>query len=249
MKSSHQIANIAALIISGILFSDSLFAQADKSDLFVGGVYIRVASVQFDKALLLDQWGRDEITLLQRKKTISFGAGVAVIPKDRGFGLNLGANFWTITLENFRMTDSPYGTESPYDPIYKDIRYSMLLFDTDLYLTPISKIPIALTLGFALGCSFQSYTFTSDVPEHLWGGAGDRSHIMFRYGTIVGCKLTPWKYFSLDFEYRPMSAYSTTQSLEFVRSDEKYNYYKFTEEKKEGVSEKILVFGLSIYLR
>ncbi len=241
MKPSRWIRYLGVVVLGTNVLPVSLSAQDSKDDLFTGGVYVRVGYTKFDMALLLDEFGNNEIPISQAKKMVSFGIGVAAVPLVQGIGLNLGANFWTTSLENFRI-----GT-SLYDPIYKDISYSMLLFDLDLYLTPISGIPVAFTFGLGLGCSFQGYTFTSDIPNTLLN-AGDKSHTMFRYGTTLGCKITPWKYFSIDFEYRPMSSYSTTQGLEFLYSDGTYNYYKRTGEKKEGPSEKVFSLALSLYV-
>ncbi|MFH1852644.1 MAG: hypothetical protein ABIA75_09890 [Candidatus Neomarinimicrobiota bacterium] len=227
--------------MSSILCSGSVFArQVDMDELFIGGFYARAGWVQFDKALILDQFGNSELVLAQSKNGISIGAGIAAVPKEVMVGINLGANFWTTKLEDLRT-----GT-SLYDPIFKDIRYSMLLFDFSIYLAPISLLPVALTFGLTLGGSFHSYRISADIPQYLLF-SGDISNSMFRYGTILGCKITPSRFFSLDIEYRPMSAYSESQSAEYLYTKGDYNYYRFTGEKIAGPSEHIFMIGLSIY--
>jgi hypothetical protein len=135
--------------------------------------------------------------------------------------------------------------------MYNDVSYALLMFDFDFHVFPFEKIPIALTAGFMLGSSFQSYSVKGDNEPYVQNANGPRSPNMFRYGYILGCKIIPYRIVSFDIEYRPMAAYtSTTSYTDYLYSKTidgvKWNYYG-SRSTSEGPSERMFLLGISVH--
>jgi hypothetical protein len=197
---------------------------------------------------------QDEFILNQGKKMISFGAGYAYVPEGFWAGFSASANFATTTLEPFALSKyfDSYGTMGTEDILmYDDISYSLLLFDFDAHLFPFEQIPVALTVGFVLGGSFQSYSITGDTERYMSNANGPKSLNMFRYGYILGLKVIPFRFLSFDIEYRPMAGYTqTTHYTDYLYSETingvKWNYYG-SASTSEGPSESMFLLGISVH--
>jgi hypothetical protein len=244
---------ITSLLIS-LLFSCATTRAQEKTDTYLlNGFFLRGAYTSFNKAMLLN-WDEREVMIDQGKKMISFGAGYAYKPDDWWGGLSVSTNFAATKLDHFRLNKNvSYGESITSDVYlkYNDLNYSLLMFDFDGYIFPFDRIPAALTVGFMLGGSFQSYTITGDTDPFVPNANGPKSLNMFRYGFVLGCKIIPFKFISLDFEYRPMEAYSETISFSgFLYTKEidgvLWDYYS-TRTVTEGPSESMFLMGMSVH--
>lgn len=237
------------LVLALVSFAASpVRAQEAATKYRLHGFYVRGGFTSFDKALILN-WDERELMLSQSKKMTSFGAGYALLPSNSWAGLNVGAQYARTALDPFSMkkiTDPNMSGFPTSTLVYKDFNYSLLMFDLDAYLVPSKHVPFAFTLGVMLGGSFQSYAVSGD-NETVQNANGSKSMNMFRYGYKLGCKIMPFRFLSVDLEYRPMSAYSSTTELtEFLYTKDGWNYYGKSK-STEGPSEKLVSAGLSIH--
>jgi hypothetical protein len=245
---------LSFLIALTLCAAGPVSAQEENDTNLLNGVFLRGAYTSFSQAMLLSWDEHDEIMLNQSKKVLTFGAGYAYVPEDSWIGGSASVNFATTSLEPFAINKNFGGIDgiSPQTILqYSDISYSLLLFDFDAHILPIGKLPVALTLGFVLGGSFQSYEVKGDTEPILMNANGSKSLNMFRYGYILGCKIVPFRFVSLDFEYRPMAGYtSTTHYTDYLYSKVidgvKWNYFG-SSSTTEGPSENMFLMGLSVH--
>jgi hypothetical protein len=248
MKSILRQTSIIILLITNSLFNNFLSAQIATKEYYLKGFYVQGSYFSFNKAMLMN-WNDREVMLGQSKNMIAYGGGYAVLPKNLWAGFSIGANFSATNLDPFKISkitdpNMPSGSSPILD--YKDISYSMLLFDFDGLIVPVKKLPFAFTLGFIMGGSFQGYTISGD-DEIVLNANGTKSKSMFRYGFILGCKIIPVKFLSLDLEYRPMSAYSETTSYhDFLYSDGTWDYFG-SSSTSSGPSERFFSVGISFH--
>ncbi|NJD22343.1 MAG: hypothetical protein FIA82_06685 [Melioribacter sp.] len=229
------------LIINLFLSGNILAQQEEETEYLLHGFYARGSYTGFNKALLMQYNEHEEILIDQSRKMASYGVGYALLPKDFWGGFNVGVSYCSTKLNNLRLPKDP-----TVNLTYKDISYSMLFCDFDLYIVPTESLPVALTLGFMLGGSFQSYTVTGDNSLVL-NANGSKSLNLFRYGYILGVKIMPFKFVSFDFEYRPMAAYTQiTEYRDYLYSDDKYDYFG-SAKTHEGPSEDFFSLGVSIH--
>jgi hypothetical protein len=243
-------------IIIGFVFAFSLipvYAQKSGSEHFVKGLYLKGGINTYKKAMILN-WDDRELVFDQNGIMKAFAFGYSVIGKEKFFaGWGTSVNFATTGLNDFQAQKfDDLGSPSSVAPMlaYDGVKSSFLMFDFNGYMVPIKRIPFALNLGFTMGSSFQKYGVTGDSGEVL-NANGDQSKSMFRYGYIVGFQIIPFRYISLDFEWRPMAAYSSSThytKLKYLYSKGGYNYYEvLASETEEGPSETFLSFGLSVH--
>lgn len=252
MKPSIRVASVLIAIV--LCSHASTYAQENQDSDLLNGIFVRGAYTSFNQAMLLTWNERDEVMLDQGRKMITFGAGYAYKPDDFWCGASASVNFATTTLDPFALNkyvDRVGTIGTPYILVYNDISYSLLLFDFDAHIFPFEKIPVALTAGFVLGGSFQSYSIRGDNEPYMPSANGSKSLNMFRYGYILGCKIVPFGFVSFDFEYRPMAAYtSTTHYTDYLYSKVidgvKWNYYG-SSSKSEGPSESMFLMGISVH--
>ena len=231
------------LYISG---AGPLGAQGSESDYRLRGMYVRAGYLSFNVALILN-WDERELMLHQDGRMPSIGVGYAWLP--RGGGLSVNAQYAHTTLEPFRTSKGAgSGGQGPTGPTlsYSEMGYSMLLFDFDVYVVPARQLPVAIALGGVMGGSFQSYSIVGD-NEVVQNANGSKSTHMFRYGYKLGVKVMPIKLLSIDLEYRPMSAYTTTISYhDYLYTKDGWDYYGYTT-SKSGPSERLLAAALSVH--
>ena len=252
MKPNIRIANV---LIAVVLCSHGLtYSQENTNTDLLNGVFLRVAYTSFNQAMMMTWNERDEFLLNQSKKMIAVGAGYAYKPDEFWAGFSASANFATTKLEPFAL-DKYFSTSGMMPPsyllLYDEIRYTLLLFDFDAHIFPFEKIPVAFTAGFTLGGSFQSYSITGDNELYMPNANGSKSLNMFRYGYILGCKIVPFRFVSLDIEYRPMAGYTqTTHYTDYLYSKTidgvKWNYYG-SSSTSEGPSESMFLMGISLH--
>jgi hypothetical protein len=217
--------------------------KKDAAEDLLNGFYIKGGRISFTKALVMNYNGNEEIWLDQSKSMWSFGLGYDYLEGDSWGGFGASVHYSSTTLNSFS-----YQVLSAYSLSCKDVSYSLLLFDGELYLVPSTKFPFAFTLGFTLGSSIHGYDVTGNtaIPVH-----GRQSFSIFRAGYILGCKIMPLRILSLELEYRPMAAYSYSTSYEigdFAYSKDGVNYYWATPiDTSEGMSETMFLMGLSIH--
>jgi len=218
-------------------------AEKDAGEYLLNGIYIKAGRISFNKALVMNYNGNEEIWLDQPKSVWSFGLGYDYLERGAWGGFGASVHFSTTTLNSFS-----YQVISAYPISCKDVSYSLLLFDGELYLVPASKFPFAFTLGFTLGSSFHGYNVTGNTAVPVYGR---QNFSIFRAGYIFGCKIVPLKILSLEFEYRPMAAYSYTTSYQlgdFAYSSGGVNYYWAKAiDSSEGMSERMFLMSLSIH--
>ena len=209
----------------------------------LNGFYMMGGRISFNKAMIMNYDGSSEIWLDQPKSMWSFGLGYDYLEPDAWGGFGVSVHYSTTTLNSFS-----YQVLSSYSVSYKDVGYSLLLFDGKLYLVPATRIPLAFTLGFTLGSSFHGYDVTGNALVPVYG---KQNFTIFRYGYILGCKLVPLRILSLELEYRPMAAYSTTTSYElenFAYSKDGLDYYWARKiGSSEGMSERMFLLSASIH--
>jgi opacity protein-like surface antigen len=231
------------------LASSAISAQEPKTGMALGGWYVRAGYLSFNEALILNWNERDDLMVNQAKGMPALGVGFAVLPRDLRVGLNVGAQYGRTTLDPFGMTKyTDPGMQGANSPtlLYSSASYSMLLFDLDAYLVPSRNVPVALSLGIVLGGSFQTYTVSGD-NEQVQNANGNKSMNMFRYGYKIGVKVMPTKHLSLDLEYRPMAAYtSTTHYTNFLYSKGGWDYFG-SAHTTEGPSERMTALALSFH--
>jgi hypothetical protein len=246
---------VAGLVISiFVCLNVSAYGQENKDNDLLNGFFVRGAYTSFSQAMIMTWNERDEFMLNQGKKMVAFGAGYAYKPNEFWAGFSASANFATTKLEPFVLNKyfDGVGSIGPlYMLRYNDISYSMLLFDCDALIFPLTKLPVALTVGFMLGSSFQSYSVSGDTEPYMMNANGSRSVNMFRYGYILGCKIVPFRFVSLDIEYRPMAAYtSTTHYSDYLYSKVidgvKWDYFG-SSSTSEGPSESMFLMGISVH--
>ncbi|MDP2886046.1 MAG: hypothetical protein Q8P51_13610 [Ignavibacteria bacterium] len=230
---------LCLLLVSAPL---SMEAQSNEEEFLLNGFYLRGGKLSFNKALVMyDE--TTEIWLGQAKGMLFFGLGYDYLEKGSWIGCGVGAHYSTTTLNPFAYEQTPYRYAAT------DVGYSWLLFDGDVYLVPFERLPFAFTVGFTLASSIHGYTLSGSDPTP--GTNGKKSFNIFRYGYILGCKIVPLKLLTLEFEYRPMSAYSVTQTYElgdfaFNRDGADWYHIKSTTET-EGMSENMFLVSLSIH--
>lgn len=224
-------------------------AQESPGGLQLGGWYVRAGYLSFNQALILGWDERNALMVDQSKGMPSLGLGYAVRPKHMKVGLNVGAQLARATLEPFATTKySDAGMQGATAPTlrYGDVSYSMLLFDVDAYVLPTPTAPIALSLGVVLGGAFHGYTVSGD-NETMQNANGDKSMNIFRYGYKVGVKFMPTRRLSLDVEYRPMAAYtSTTHYTDYLYTKDGWDYFG-SSHTTQGPSERITAVALSFH--
>ena len=217
--------------------------QKDAEEYLLNGIYIRAGKISFNKALVMNYDGHSEIWLDQARSVWAFGLGYDYLERGAWGGFGASIHYSTTTLNAFS-----YQVLSAYSISCKDVGYSLLFFDAELYLVPVAKFPFAFTLGFTLGSSFHGYNVTGNSAIPVYG---KQNFSIFRYGYILGCKIVPLRILSLELEYRPMAAYSTTTSYElgdFAYSKDGTNYYWAKKiGSSEGMSERMFLMSLSIH--
>ena len=250
MKPNLRFAGFLAAVV--LCTGVSSRAQEKEEPDLLNGFFLRGAYTSFNEAMLLSWNERDEVMINQSKSMTAFGGGYAYKPNDFWAGCSASVNFASTKLDPFALSkyfDSPGMTNSPTLQ-YADISYSMLLFDFDAHIFPFEKIPFAFTAGFTLGGSFQSYTVAGDT-EPVQVANGSKSLNMFRYGYILGVKVVPFHFVSLDVEYRPMAAYTeTTHYTDYLYSKtingQKWDYFGSTS-TSGGPSEAMWLLGVSVH--
>ncbi|HOI29195.1 MAG TPA: hypothetical protein PLZ15_05475 [Melioribacteraceae bacterium] len=248
MRTADRKDSIALTILFLCLFNSFNLAQEKESEYFLKGFFVRGAYTSFNQAMILN-WDEREMMLNQSKNMIAYGFGYALLPKDFWAGLSASANYSTTKLNPFKarkILDSNMPVDFSDLLSYNDIGYSMLMFDFNVHILPFNNFPLALTLGFVLGASFQSYTISGDSSPFN-NANGSNSVNMFRYGFILGCKFVPFKFLSVDFEFRPMSAYTETiHYYDYLYSDDTYDYFG-SSSTSSGPSERFILIGASIH--
>lgn len=252
MKPNIRVASVLIAVV--LFFHGTTYAQENEDTDLLNGVFVRGAYTSFNQAMLLTWNERDEVMLNQGRKMITVGAGYAYKPDGFWCGASASVNFATTTLESFALNkyfDGVGTMGAGTILVYNDITYSLLLFDFDAHIFPFEKIPAALTAGFVLGGSFQSYSVRGDNEPYMPTANGSKSVNMFRYGYILGCKIVPFRFVSLDFEYRPMAGYTqTTHYTDYLYSKTidgvKWNYYG-SRSTSEGPSESMFLMGISVH--
>ncbi len=241
---------ISCLIGAIILLVPHLLSAQNKSggDL-LNGFFVRAGYTTFDQVLLLN-WDEKEFLMDKGKSLITIGAGYSYVPSGFWAGITVSANYTSTTLDDFKMGKyidrDIFGGTVTNPLLFKNISYSLLMFDIDIHLIPIEDFPAVLTAGIMLGGSFQKFTVSGD-EESIMNANGEKSMSMFRYGYIVGVKVVPFKFLSIDLQYRPMSAYSEkTHYSDFLYSRDGWNYYG-TATTSQGPSESMLFFGISYH--
>ncbi len=239
-----KILSIMAMLL--IISSYTAYSQEIPSEYLLNGIFLRGGQISFNKALIMHSDESSEIWTNQSKSAITFGVGYDYIEKDSWFGFGSSVSFCNTKLNSFSYNDMV----TTDILAYKDLNYSFLFFDCNFYFLPIENIPVALTLGFTLDGSFQSYTVSGDKSLAL-NVNGSKKMNIFRYGYILGCKIIPFKFLSIELEYRPMAAYSVTQSYTlgdyaYTRDGVDWYYIKDLDEK-EGNSESMFYMGISIH--
>lgn len=224
-------------------------AQEAKTGIQLGGWYARAGYLSFNQALILGWNERDDLMVDQSKGMPSLGIGYAVRPPSMRAGLNVGAQLARTSLEPFATTKySDPGMQGASAPTlrYGDISYSMLLFDFDAYVLPSPTAPVALSIGVVLGGAFHSYTVSGD-NDPVQNANGDKSMNIFRYGYKVGVKFMPTRRLSLDVEYRPMAAYtSTTRYTDYLYTKDGWDYFG-SAHTTQGPSERLTAVALSFH--
>lgn len=224
-------------------------AQESRTGLQLGGWYVRAGYLSFDQALILGWNERDALMVDQSKGMPALGVGYAVRPPSLRVGLNVGAQLARTSLESFGATKySDPGMQGPNAPAlrYGDVTYSMLLFDVDAYVLPSPTAPVALSLGIVLGSSFQGYTVSGD-NDTMQNANGDKAMAIFRYGYKIGVKFMPTRRFSLDLEFRPMGAYtSTTHYSDYLYTKDGWDYFG-SANRTEGPSERFTAVAMSFH--
>jgi hypothetical protein len=248
MKSTNSTGSLVLIILFISMYNSFNLAQEVETEYFLKGFFLRGAHTSFNQAMLLN-WDEQEVMLNQSKSMIAYGFGYALMPKDFWAGLSSSVNYSTTKLNPFKarkILDSNMPSDFSDLLSYKDIGYSMLMFDFNVHILPFNNFPLALTLGFIMGASFQSYTISGDSSPFN-SANGSNSVNMFRYGFILGCKIIPFKFLSVDFEFRPMSAYTqTTHYYDYLYSDDTYDYFGSTS-SSSGPSERFILIGASIH--
>jgi hypothetical protein len=241
-------AYLVALALSAIIPEPVLRAQSPGSDFRLRGFYLRGGYTTFNQASIVN-WDDRELIVDQGKGMPAFGGGYARLRRESRVGFNVGAQFARTTLDPLRIDkfDQSGAPGSPGTTLsYSAIKYSMLLFDFDLYLVPQTQVPFTFTLGFVLGTGFQSYSVSGDDAE-FQNANGSRSTTMFRYGYKLGAKYMPMRRLSIDLEFRPMGAYtSTTTYSDYLYSADGWDYYG-SSSTKGGPSERFFSAGLSFH--
>ncbi|MCX6175480.1 MAG: hypothetical protein NTZ27_12075 [Ignavibacteriales bacterium] len=238
---------IKILIVTVLLLLTSpIYSQNTINEDLLDGFFIRGGQILLNKELLMHSDESTEIWINQKNSPITFGVGYDYIPHNEWYGFGGSVSFCNTKLNSFSYTDA-----ITTDVLaYKDISYSFLFFDCNFYLLPIENIPFAFTLGFTLDGSFHSYNVSGDKSTFS-NVNGKQSFNIFRYGYILGCKVIPFKFLSIELEYRPMASYSVTQS--YTLGDYAYTedgvdwYYIKDKSEKEGDSESMFYFGISIH--
>lgn len=246
MRGIKKLFGLVAFII---LFPAVIVAQGSGGDNLLNGFFIRAGYTTFDQVMLLS-WDEKEFLMDKGKSLVSIGAGYSYIPSDFWAGVSISANYTTTSLEDFKMgkyLDRDILSGGLTNPIlYSGISYSLLMFDIDIHLIPIEKFPAVLTIGVMLGGSFQKYSVIGDF-ESVMNANGDKSLSMFRYGYIVGAKVVPFKFLSIDLQYRPMGAYSEKMHYsDFLYSRDGWNYYG-SATTSQSPSESMFFFGISFH--
>lgn len=246
MKAVKESCLICALILLLPLLSR---AQNKMSEDLLNGFFVRAGYITFDQVMLLN-WDEKEFLMDKGKSLIAIGAGYSYIPAGFWAGFTISANYTSTSLDDFKMgkyLDRDILSGTVTNPLlFKNISYSLLMFDIDLHLIPIEDFPAVLTAGIMLGGSYQKYTVSGD-EEIILNANGEKSMSMFRYGYIVGVKVVPFKFLSFDLQYRPMSAYSEkTHYSDFLYSRDGWNYYG-SASTSQGPSESMLFFGISYH--
>ena len=224
-----------------------LRAQDAESRYRLRGFYLRAGYATFSRALVLN-WNEREMMLNQSRGMPTFGVGYALLPRNFWGGVSANVQFGRAKLDPFRMNKvtDPNMPPSGSTLQYTGMDYSLLLFDFDTYLVPSKALPIAFTLGAVMAGSFQGYSISGDA-ETMLNANGSKSMTMFRYGYKLGLKLMPLRHVSIDVEYRPMSAYSSTTTYsDFLYSDGIWNYYGAAS-TKSGPSERMFAAALSYH--
>ena len=243
LKNEHS---IITLILFLIISSYNLYSQDTSSEYLLNGFFIRGGQTSFTKALIMHSDESSEIWINQNKSAITYGVGYDYIEKDSWFGLGGSVSFCNTKLNSFSYEN--FGSTDIL--MYKNINYSFLFFDCNFYLLPIENIPVAFTLGFTLDGSFQSYTVSGD-NSFVLNVNGNKSMNIFRYGYILGCKIIPFKFLSVEFEFRPMAAYSVTRSYtlgDYAYTSEGVDWYYIKDlDEKEGNSESMFFVGISVH--
>lgn len=242
-----DIRKIKIFIVTLLLFNSSqIYSQATLSEDLLDGFFVRGGQISLTKELIIHTDESTEIWINQKNSPISFGIGYDYIPADAWYGFGGSVSFCNAKLNSFSYTDAVTTDVLAY----KDINYSFLFFDFDFYLLPIEEIPFAFTLGFTLDGSFQTYNVFGDNGP-LLNANGKQSFNIFRYGYILGCKVIPFKFLSIELEYRPMASYSVTQSYtlgDYAYTSDGVDWYYIKDlSEKEGDSESMFYFGISIH--
>lgn len=242
MRTTRLLFDLITLSLLILTAPGFMNAQNESDKYLLHGIYLRGGRVSFNKALVMfDE--RTEIWVDQAKTTFSYGLGYDYLERDFWAGFGVGAHYCTTSLNSFSYQQGSYSYN------FKDVDYSLLLFDGDIYLVPFTKFPLAFTFGFTLDGSFHGYTLSANDPAP--GTNGKKGFSIFRYGYIMGCKLVPFDFLSLELEYRPMGAYSSTTSYElgsFAYNKDGTNYYWATKTgSSEGNSETMFLMSLSVH--
>lgn len=246
----HFVRAIPVVVLTlHALTASAARAQESKTGLQLGGWYVRAGYLAFNQALILGWNERDALLVDQSKGMPSLGVGYAVRPSNMRVGLNVGAQLATASLDPFATYkyENP-GMQGANAPTlrYGDVRYSMLLFDCDAYVLPSPTAPVALSLGVVLGSAFQRYTVSGD-NETMQNANGDKAMNIFRYGYKIGLKLMPTRHLSIDLEYRPMAAYtSTTHYSDYLYTKDGWDYFG-SANRTEGPSERITAVAMSLH--
>ncbi len=230
-----------------IISSCTMYAQEIPSEYLLNGIFLRGGQISFSKALILDSDESTELWLDQKKSMISYGIGYDYLPKDSWVGVGGSIDYSTTNLNQFSIEKFA----SSDILLYSNISYSFLFFDANIYLVPIENIPFAFSIGFTLDGSFHSYKISGDKSQAL-NVNGNQSMNIFRYGYILGCKIIPLKFISVEFEFRPMAGYSVTHSYtlgDYAYSSGGLDYYYIKDDlgSKEGESENMYFIGISIH--
>jgi len=202
------------------------------------GFFISPSYYSFSTPLFRQPAGVSELAINESRGGFSLMAGYEYSLKPVSLAARLA--YWGGSFNGFSFPEMP---NSPY-PVYvkyADPKLSFYFLDILVGWIP-DKAGMFTVYGLAgFGFNSESYTLSgSTFPD--WNGAKSYSEFKYAYG--LGVKVTPRRFVSVFAEFRLLPGI-TTMDLEFLYSDDGYDYYRITDTRTTHTTS-VLFAGISI---
>lgn len=204
------------------------------------GFFISPSYYSFSTPLFRQPGGVSELAIDDSRSGFSLMAGYEYSLKSVSLAARLA--YWGGSFTGFSCPEMP---NSPY-PVYvkyADPKLSFYFLDVLVGWIP-DKAGMFTVYGLVgFGFNSESYTLSgASFPD--WNGAKSYSEFKYAYG--LGVKVTPRRFISAFAEFRLLPGI-TTMDLEFLYSDDGYNYYRITDTRTTHTTS-VLYAGISINL-